>query len=53
MAKKIEGYIKLEIRGQGEPSPPVGPALVSGLNIMEFCKSFSVTQQMELACRCR
>ena len=50
MAKKIEGYIKLEIpAGQANPSPPVGPALGQrGLNIMEFCKSFNAaTQTME------
>ncbi len=50
MAKKIEGYIKLEIpAGKANPSPPVGPALGQrGLNIMEFCKAFNAaTQQME------
>ena len=50
MAKKIDGYIKLEIpAGQANPSPPVGPALGQrGLNIMEFCKVFNAaTQQME------
>ncbi len=50
MAKKISGYIKLEIAaGQANPSPPVGPALGQrGLNIMEFCKSFNAfTQNME------
>jgi large subunit ribosomal protein L11 len=50
MAKKIEGYVKLEIpAGKANPSPPVGPALGQrGLNIMEFCKSFNAaTQQME------
>ena len=50
MAKKIEGYIKLEIpAGKANPSPPVGPALGQrGLNIMEFCKSFNAaTQKME------
>lgn len=50
MAKKISGYIKLEIpAGQANPSPPVGPALGSrGLNIMEFCKAFNAaTQGME------
>ena len=43
MAKKIDGYIKLEIpAGQANPSPPVGPALGQrGLNIMEFCKAFN------------
>ncbi len=50
MAKKITGYIKLEIpAGQANPSPPVGPALGQrGLNIMEFCKAFNAhTQNME------
>ncbi len=50
MAKKIDGYIKLEIAaGQANPSPPVGPALGQrGLNIMEFCKAFNAaTQKLE------
>ena len=50
MAKKIAGYIKLEIpAGQANPSPPVGPALGQrGLNIMEFCKAFNAaTQNMD------
>lgn len=43
MAKKITGYIKLQIPGgQANPSPPVGPALgQKGVNIMEFCKQFN------------
>ncbi len=43
MAKKVDGYIKLQIpAGQANPSPPVGPALGQhGVNIMEFCKSFN------------
>ena len=47
MAKKIEGYIKLEIpAGQANPSPPVGPALGQrGLNIMEFCKAFNAASE--------
>ena len=50
MAKKITGYLKLEVpAGGANPSPPIGPALGQrGLNIMEFCKSFNAqTQQME------
>lgn len=50
MAKKIAGYIKLQIAaGKANPSPPVGPALGQrGLNIMEFCKAFNAaTQKME------
>lgn len=47
MAKEIEGYLKLQIRGgQANPSPPVGPALGSkGLNIMDFCKGFNARTQ--------
>ncbi|MCL4547389.1 MAG: 50S ribosomal protein L11 [Bacteroidetes bacterium] len=43
MAKKIDGYIKLQIPGgQANPSPPVGPALgQKGVNIMEFCKQYN------------
>lgn len=50
MAKKIEGYIKLQIpAGKANPSPPVGPALGQyGVQIMEFCKAFNAeTQDME------
>jgi large subunit ribosomal protein L11 len=50
MAKKIEGYIKLQIpAGKANPSPPVGPALGQrGLNIMDFCKAFNAaTQKVE------
>ena len=47
MAKKIEAYIKLQIKaGQANPSPPVGPALGQhGVNIMEFCKAFNAQTQ--------
>jgi len=47
MAKEIEGYLKLQVRGgQANPSPPVGPALgAKGLNIMEFCKQFNARTQ--------
>ena len=47
MAKKISGYIKLQIPGgQANPSPPVGPALgQKGVNIMEFCKAFNARTQ--------
>ena len=50
MAKKVEGYIKLQVAaGKANPSPPIGPALgQKGLNIMEFCKAFNAqTQGME------
>ena len=50
MAKKVTGYIKLQIKaGQANPSPPVGPALGQrGVNIMEFCKAFNAaTQKLE------
>ena len=47
MAKKVTGYIKLQVKaGQANPSPPVGPALGQrGLNIMEFCKAFNAQTQ--------
>ena len=50
MAKKIEGYIKLQVpAGSANPSPPIGPALGQrGVNIMEFCKAFNAaTQELE------
>ncbi|MEL6445140.1 MAG: 50S ribosomal protein L11 [Bacteroidota bacterium] len=47
MAKKIDGYIKLQIKaGQASPAPPIGPALgQKGVNIMEFCKQFNAKTQ--------
>ena len=43
MAKEIETYIKLQVKGGlANPAPPIGPALGSkGVNIMEFCKRFN------------
>ncbi len=47
MAKEIETYVKLQVRGNAaNPAPPVGPALgAKGLNIMEFCKRFNARTQ--------
>lgn len=47
MAKEIDGFIKLQVKGgQANPAPPVGPALGSkGVNIMEFCKAFNARTQ--------
>ena len=47
MAKKVEGYIKLQIAaGAATPAPPVGPALGQhGVNIMDFCKQFNAKTQ--------
>ena len=49
MAKKITGYIKLQIpAGAATPAPPVGPALGQhGVNIMEFCKTFNARTQAQ------
>jgi large subunit ribosomal protein L11 len=50
MAKKILGYIKLQVKaGSATPSPPIGPALGQrGVNIMGFCKEFNArTAEME------
>jgi len=47
MAKKITGYIKLQVKaGEANPSPPIGPALGQrGVNIMEFCKAFNAAKK--------
>ena len=47
MAKKITGYVKLQVKAaQANPSPPIGPALGQrGVNIMEFCKQFNAATQ--------
>ncbi|MCB0502939.1 MAG: 50S ribosomal protein L11 [Bacteroidetes bacterium] len=47
MAKEIENYIKLQIKGgMANPAPPVGPALgAKGVNIMDFCKQFNARTQ--------
>lgn len=50
MAKKIQGYVKLQVKAQeANPAPPIGPALgQQGVNIMEFCKTFNArTQSIE------
>ena len=47
MAKQIDGFVKLQVKGgTANPAPPIGPALGSkGLNIMEFCKQFNARTQ--------
>lgn len=47
MAKEVDGFIKLQVKGgQANPAPPVGPALgAKGVNIMEFCKRFNAKTQ--------
>ena len=47
MAKKIQGYVKLQIpAAKATPAPPVGPALgQQGVNIMAFCKEFNERTQ--------
>ena len=47
MAKKVEGYIKLQIpAGKASPAPPVGPALGQhGVNIAQFTKEFNAKTQ--------
>jgi large subunit ribosomal protein L11 len=55
MAKKIKGYVKLQVpAGQASPSPPIGPALgQAGLNIMDFCKGFNAkTEKLEKGMPC-
>ena len=49
MAKKIEGFVKLQIAaGKATPAPPVGPALgQKGINIMDFCKQFNARTAQE------
>ena len=49
MAKKIEGYLKLQIpAGKANPAPPIGPALGQrGVNIMAFCKEFNAKTQKQ------
>ena len=48
MAKKVEGYIKLQIpAGKATPAPPVGPALGQhGVNIVEFTKQYMQTEAL-------
>ena len=43
MAKKISGYIKLQVpAGKANPAPPIGPALAQhGINLMAFCKEYN------------
>ena len=50
MAKKVEGYIKLQIpAGKATPAPPVGPALGQhGVNIVEFTKQFNARTQFTM-----
>jgi large subunit ribosomal protein L11 len=49
MAKKISGYIKLQIpAGKANPAPPIGPALGQhGVNIMEFCKAYNAATEAQ------
>lgn len=47
MAKEVQGFVKLQVRGgAANPAPPIGPALgAKGINIMEFCKQFNARTQ--------
>src|ERR1700749_119666 len=47
MAKKVTGYVKLQLpAGKATPPPPVGPAVgPHGVNIMAFCKEFNAKTQ--------
>ena len=49
MAKKVTGYIKLQVKGgEASPAPPIGAALGSkGVNIMDFCKQFNARTQKD------
>lgn len=49
MAKKISGYIKLQIpAASATPAPPIGPALGQrGLNIQDFVKAFNAATEKE------
>ena len=51
MAKKVEGFVKLQIpAGKANPAPPVGPALGQhGVNIVGFCKQFNARTQDQAA----
>jgi large subunit ribosomal protein L11 len=50
MAKEIQGFVKLQVRGgQANPAPPIGPALgAKGVNIMDFCKQFNARTQDQM-----
>ena len=49
MAKKIRGYVKLQIpAGKATPAPPIGPALGQhGVAIMNFCKEYNERTQAQ------